>query len=196
MNCWPGTAASRNCTNISLPELVVNGSMVIWLTGLAGSGKTTVGRPPVRAVEAPNTVLVDGDDIRRILGRDEEDRDYTPEGRRHVAERIHEICAWLDRQDINVICCTMSFFSDVHERNRRILSRYFEVYISVPMDILCRRDTKNLYAPAMRGEIRNVIGVDLPFTPPAAPDMVIDNSRDGADLGALAAGILETALAP
>ncbi len=172
--------------------------MVIWLTGLAGSGKTTVGRHlyALWKPRAPNTVLVDGDDIRRILGRDEEARDYTLEGRRHVAERIHEICAWLDRQDINVICCTMSFFPDVHERNRKLFSRYFEVYISVPMDILCRRDTKNLYAPAMRGEIRNVVGVNLPFTPPGAPDMVIDNSRDGADLRSFAAEILDKARAP
>ncbi len=172
--------------------------MVIWLTGLSGSGKTTLGRHlyALWKAQAPDTVLVDGDDIRRILGREEEERDYTPDGRRNVAERIHEICAWLDRQCINVVCCTMSFFPDVHERNRRVLSRYFEVYISVPMDILRRRDTKNLYAPAMRHEITNVIGVDLPFTPPAASDMVIDNSRDGVDLDALAAGILEKALAP
>ena len=72
--------------------------MVIWLTGLAGSGNTTVGRHLYALCKprAPNTVLVDGDDIRRILGRDELDWDYTLEGRRHVAERIHETCAWLD----------------------------------------------------------------------------------------------------
>ena len=144
----------------------------------------------------PERRVGDGDDIRRILGRDELDRDYTLEGRRLVAERIHEICAWLDRQDINVVCCTLSFFPDVHERNRRTLSRYFEVYISVPMDVLRRRDGKNLYAPAMRHEITNVVGVDLPFTPPAAPDMVIDNSRDGTDLRSFAADILDKALAP
>ncbi len=125
--------------------------MVIWLTGLAGSGKTTIGGYlyALWKAQAPNTVLVDGEDIRRILGREEGERDYTLEGRRKVVERIHEMCAWLDRQDINVICCTMSFFSDVHERNRTILSSYFEVYISVPMDVLWRRDRKNLYAPGI-----------------------------------------------
>ena len=62
--------------------------MVIWLTGLAGSGKTTVGRHlyALWKPRAPNTVLVDGDDVRRILGRDELDRDYTLEGRRHAPE--------------------------------------------------------------------------------------------------------------
>ncbi len=171
--------------------------MVIRLTGLACSGKTTVGRHlyALWKAQSPNTVLVDGDDIRRILGREEDERDFTLEGRRNVAECIHEICAWLDRQDINVICCTMSLFPDVHERNRRTFSRYFEVYISVPMDVLRRRDDKNLYGPAMRGEISNVVGVDLPFTPPAAPDMVIDNGADGADLRSFAAQILDRALA-
>jgi adenylylsulfate kinase-like enzyme len=55
---------------------------------------------------------------------------------------------------------------------------------------------RHLYAPAMRHEITNVVGVDQPFTPPAAPDMMIDNSRDGADLRSFAAGILDKALAP
>ncbi len=101
----------------------------------------------------------------------------------------------MDRQDINVVCCVLSVFPEMRKRNRKLFSTYFEVYISVPMDILYRRDTKNLYAPAMRHEITNVVGVDLPFTPPAAPDMVIDNGADGADIRSFAARILDKALA-
>ncbi len=67
-----------------MPELVEKSFMVIRLTGLAGSGKTTVGRHlyALWKPEAPNTVLVDGNDIRRILGREEDERDFTLEGRR------------------------------------------------------------------------------------------------------------------
>ena len=171
--------------------------MVIWLSGLSGSGKTTIGRRVLALwkEEAANTVIVDGDDVRDMLAIPRNDRTYTMEGRREVAEHICGICAWLDRQNINVVCCTMSFFDDLRHRNRKTLSAYFEVYIDVPIELLYRRDDKNLYAPALRGEIENVIGVDLPFTPPAHPDLVIDNSLDGADLDALAIQILTSAKA-
>lgn len=142
---------------------------------------------------APNTVLIDGDEIRRVfLGRRAEP-DYTLEGRLEIAESYHEICAWMSRQGINVVCCTMSLFDEIHRRNREVFSDYFEVYIKVSMDTLCRRDNKDLYGPALRGETRNVIGVDLPFDPPKAPHMVFENEDDGADLRAVAASILERA---
>ena len=171
--------------------------MVIWLTGLSGSGKTSIGRQlcDLWKAEAPNTVLVDGDDIRRLLGLQGGEKHYTLDGRREIAGRISDLCAWLDRQGLNVVCCTISLFADLHQHNRDVFSRYFEVYIDVPMDVLYRRDDKNLYARALRGEIQNVIGVDLPFTPPASPDLVVDNSRDGADPRAMAAHILEQAKA-
>ena len=169
--------------------------MVIWLSGLSGSGKTLIGRRLLELwkVDAPNTVIVDGDDVRDLLAIPRDSNSYTMEGRRRVAERICDICAWLDHQNINVVCCTMSFFDDLRQRNRKNLSAYFEVYIDVPLEVLYRRDDKDLYAPALRGEIENVIGVNLPFTPPAHPDLVIDNSLDGADLDALAVQILDMA---
>lgn len=170
--------------------------MVIWLTGLSGSGKTTIGRHILSLWRrsSPNTAFVDGDDVRRILAITNDDTAFTLEGRREVAERIAAICSWLDAQDIHVVCSTISLFDDLHEANNRKFSKYFEVYIDVPMETLARRDDKNLYAPAYRGEIHNVMGVDLPFSPPKAPDMVIDNSEDRADLRDVAEEILSRAL--
>lgn len=169
--------------------------MIIWLTGLAGAGKTTIGRHLLALWRptAPNTAFVDGDEVRRLFHMDEGDQRYTLAGRRQVADRIADVCAWLNRQDINAVCCTISLFEDLHRRNRAVFSRYFEVYIEVPLEVLYRRDHKNLYAPARRGEIANVIGVDLPFAPPANPDMIVDNSQDGLDLQAVAAEILRRA---
>ena len=157
--------------------------MVIWLTGLSGAGKTTIGRHVFQLFKerAPNTVLIDGDEIRRLFRWHEDECFFTLDGRREVAERIAELCAWLDRQGINVICCTISLFKHLHERNRETFSNYFEVFIEVPMETLFERDGKNLYAQARRGEIKNVIGVDLPFSPPKNPDLVIDNGVAGAD---------------
>lgn len=154
--------------------------MVIWITGLSGSGKTTIGKEVYAKWKstASNTVMVDGDEVRRILKFDEGEKAYSIDGRRIVAERIAEMCAWLDSQEINVVCCTMSFFTHLHRLNRERLSAYFEVYLSVPMEVLYQRDYKDLYKPALRGEKKNVIGVDIPFIPPSAPDMVIDNSAE------------------
>jgi adenylylsulfate kinase len=83
----------------------------------------------------------------------------------------------------------------LHRMNREVLSRYFEVFIDVPMEALKKSDGKNLYGPALRGETRNVMGMDLPFTPPADPGMAVDNSADGIGLGAVAADILARAKA-
>ena len=169
--------------------------MVIWLTGLSGVGKTTIGRAVYRIwkATAPNTVLVDGDAVRHLVRFNNSDDAYSHAGRHAAASRYCDICAWLDGQNINVVCCTISFFEDLRERNRRDLSKYFEVFISAPMDALKRRDSKKLYERALRGEIKNVVGIDQPLTPPAFPDMVIDNSRDRQDFSDIAGEILKRA---
>ncbi|MBQ91007.1 MAG: adenylyl-sulfate kinase [Acidimicrobiaceae bacterium] len=166
--------------------------MVIWLVGMSGAGKTAIGRELHRLLKtrAPNTVFVDGDEIRAVFKHDRGDEAYTVEGRRVNTDRLRELCAWLDRQDLHVVCCTLSVFEDALRWNRENLSRYYEVYVSVPIDVLRRRDQKNLYAPAFAGETSNVVGVDLPFSPPPNPDYVLDNSADGLDFEAAAADIL------
>lgn len=170
--------------------------MVIWLIGLSGAGKTTIGRHlcEMWKKEAPNTVLVDGDEIRALFKADRDPAAYTIEGRRANAERITDLCAWLDHQGINVVCCILSLFPDMRDGNRHRFSRYFEAYIEAPMAVLERRDSKGLYAAARAGKTDNVVGVDIEFVPPAAPDMVIDNGVEGADPKKLAADIFAAAL--
>lgn len=169
--------------------------MVIWLTGMSGSGKTTIGRSVYSRWKrnAPNTVLVDGDEIRKIFRHDSGPDAYTIEGRAENARRIAELCAWLDRQQINVVCCILSIFEGTREWNRENLSEYFEVFIDIPFETLLRRDNKNLYRPALEGKIKNVVGVDIEFTAPRNSDMVMDNSHDGLDAEAAAEDILQKA---
>lgn len=169
--------------------------MVIWIIGLSGAGKTTIGRLVYNKLKAqdPATVFLDGDDIRRIF-KSEGNEDYTLEGRKKNANRICEICAMLDRQGINVVCCILSIFEESRQWNRANYSEYFEVYISVPGRILReQRDHKNLYASALRGEIKNVVGVDIPFKKPEAPDFIFDNSAKSDDLSDTASEILKRA---
>lgn len=148
--------------------------MVIWLIGLAGAGKTTLGRALYAKLKArdPATVFLDGDHVREIMGQD---LGHTLEDRRRNGERVCRICQYLDRQDITVVCSILSLFEDQRQWNRAHFSQYFEVFIEVPMTVLEQRDQKGLYSGARAGRIANVAGFDIPFTPPANPDAVVRN---------------------
>jgi len=119
--------------------------------------------------------MVDGDDIRQLLGRQSAENMYSLAARRQLAELLQRLCGWLAQQDVNVVCCTISAFPDIRNGNRDIFDSYFEVFIDTPMDILKKRDNKSIYARAFAGELQNVIGVDLPFEAPANSDLRIEN---------------------
>lgn len=166
--------------------------MVIWLVGLSGAGKTTLGRELAlqwRAVE-PNTAFLDGDELRLIFSQDHGPDPYSPEGRRKNAERMTGLCELLDRQGINVVCCILSIFPDMREANRRRFSRYFEVFMYAPLSVLEERDVKGLYAAARGGSLTNVVGIDIPFEPPQDPDLVIDTSVPPPSMPELATFVL------
>ena len=153
--------------------------MVVWLTGLSGVGKSTVGGELWRQWRSadPNTVLIDGDVMRRIFGHDTGSDPYTLEGRRTNIERIAAICGWLDAQDINVVCCVLAVFDDVLESNRKRYSAYLEVRLTAPRETLIARDPKGLYAEALAGRTRNVVGVDIPYALQSQPDLAFDTAQ-------------------
>jgi adenylylsulfate kinase len=163
--------------------------MVIWLIGLAGSGKTSIGAALHRRMKAvnPATVLLDGDQVRRIMG---EDLGHSLEDRRHNGRRICNLCRVLDEQGLDVVACVLSLFHDQQAENRATLSDYFEVYLDVPMAVLEARDQKGLYSAARAGRIRDVAGIDIPFLPPPHPDLVLENALPCADFEAPAKAIL------
>ncbi|MAH84047.1 MAG: adenylyl-sulfate kinase [Rhodospirillaceae bacterium TMED8] len=169
--------------------------MVIWIIGLSGAGKTAIGREVCNQWKksAPNTVLVDGDEIRAIVGQTKNPNSYTLAGRRANAERITKICSWLDNQDINVVCCILSIFPEMRATNREQFSEYFEVYVSVPMKNLIENDAKDLYAPAIEGNINNVVGIDIPFPEPVAADIIIKNATRSSTPKQIATKVLTAA---
>ena len=167
--------------------------MVIWIIGLSASGKTTLGKYLYEEIkkDSPSTVFVDGDQIRKIFKHDKGNDPYSLPGRRINADRICELCAWLDKQGINVVCCILSVFEESREWNRSNYSDYFEVYIDTPVEKLRQRETKGLYAAAFAGEIKDVVGVDIEFKPPKNPDYVLDNSKDNIDFEQVALNIIK-----
>jgi adenylylsulfate kinase len=169
--------------------------MVIWIVGLSGAGKTTIGKAVYEKwrQKTPNTVLLDGDQLRQVFAHDNQKTDYSIEGRRVNAQRAIGLCQLLDSQGINVVCCLLSIFEDHRQHNRNTLSAYFEVFVDVPMAELIALDDKGLYQSALKGETHNVVGVDIPFERPQNPDLVIENSHQQADIEAYAESILSLA---
>ncbi|GAU09383.1 adenylyl-sulfate kinase [Desulfoplanes formicivorans] len=169
--------------------------MIVWLVGLSGSGKTTIGQElyQIWKKKSPNTVMLDGDDVRSIFQHDTKSANYTIEGRLINAKRMVEICAILDRQKINVICCILCIFDQLMLENRKKFHKYFQVYIDTDIEVLKKRDTKGLYGRALRGQEKNVVGLDINFSPPSKSDLVLSTAPGAPDPETLARQILNSA---
>lgn len=154
----------------------LNKGLVIWITGLSGVGKTVIGKTLTCKLRAmgKTVVFLDGDELRKVF----DSFDYSIEQRKKLAYRYGSLCKLLSDQGINVVCATVSLFKDVQEWNRRELgSNYIEVLIECDPIELLSRDPKGLYKGAKEGKVKYVVGADLPFDKPVAPDVVIDNSK-------------------
>ena len=149
--------------------------MVIWLIGLSGVGKTTVGKElySILKKKYSNTVFLDGDLLREIWG---DNVGHSIEGRLINAHRISHLSKMLDDQGINVIACVLSLFPEWQKWNRNNLKRYFQVYLYSPVSFLKKQDDKGLYKGALEGNLKNVVGVDIDFPEPVSSDLKIDNS--------------------
>lgn len=147
---------------------------VYWITGLSGAGKTTIGRELWRRLRAAgrSAVFLDGDALREVIA---EDLGHTLASRRKSALRNARLCRMLSSQGQDVVCPTISMFHEVQRWNRENIPGYREIYLRVPLEELQRRDAKGIYAAARRGELQDVVGLDVAAEIPEAPDLVLDN---------------------
>lgn len=157
--------------------------MIIWLIGMSGAGKTTVGVELYQLIKKKhsNTLFLDGDEFRKIMGND---LGHSMEDRKKNADRFCRFCQYLDSHGINVVCAFLSLFPDSREWNRQNLKNYFEVFLDVPFDTLVKRDAKGIYAKALRGEIKDVVGVDIEYPRPKNSNLIManDGSRKAIDV--------------
>ena len=158
----------------SLPA--ADSGKLIWITGLAGSGKSTIARRVHSVVRKsiPTPILLDGDEFRKTLG---DDLGYDPQDRLKNAWRLARFCRLLVSQGASVVCATVSLYWDIHEFNRQNNRNYFEVLVECPMEELVRRDQKGLYTESLQGKNPHVVGITLPFELPKSPDLVVHNER-------------------
>jgi cytidine diphosphoramidate kinase len=143
---------------------------VIWITGLSGAGKSTVGQRVAGALWAKGkpAVFLDGDRLRSVLGAGSDGFDAGD--RRKLAFVYARLCRELADQGLDVVCATVSMFHEIRRWNRAEIPTYLEVYLKVPLDELRRRDPKGHYA-----KNDALVGVHIAAEEPENPDLIIDN---------------------
>ena len=154
--------------------------LVVWLTGLPGSGKTTIARGVAEKLRAEGyrVEVIDGDWARRTVS---EGAGFTREERTRHLKRIAWIARLLARNGVIVLASFVSPYREARRMVREIVEEeapFLEVYVKASLEEVIRRDPKGLYARALRGEIRHMTGIDDPYEPPENPWLVIDTEEE------------------
>lgn len=163
--------------------------MLIWITGISASGKTTIAQRLHKVIKKKykNTIYIDGDTFRDLNNNDLK---YTLKDRDLNALRMTRFCKFLVDQKIHVICAANLTSQKYRNWCKKNIKGYYEIFLHVPIDILAKRDIKNLYLPALQGKIKNVVGVDIPFKKPQSPSLILDNSKPKNNINNLVETIL------
>lgn len=152
--------------------------IMIWMTGLSGSGKSTVAIGVERELHKRGILcrILDGDNIRAGINSN---LGFSEEDRRENIRRIAEIGKLFVDTGIVTIACFVSPTTELREMARKIIGveDFREVYIATPLDECERRDVKGLYARARRGEVKDFTGISAPFEAPTNPDLSLDTSQ-------------------
>jgi adenylylsulfate kinase-like enzyme len=177
-----------------MTENLNNTGRVLWITGLSGSGKSTIAAAVAEQLRARDErpVVLDGDAVRVAIADSKTGHDLT--SRLANAYRISRLAQLLAEQGQTVIVPTMSLFREIHEWNRAHLPNYFETWVEVDWAELCERDARGLYGRSARGEVKNVAGFDLEYDRPAQPDLVLHNNPPLRSATELANELLRSAL--
>jgi bifunctional enzyme CysN/CysC len=148
----------------------------LWLTGLSGSGKSTIADAvATRLFELGHPAYVlDGDNVRHGLNAD---LGFSPADRSENVRRISEVAALLADAGLTVLVPVISPYRADRDRARQAHGaaglRFVEVFVDTPLAVCEQRDPKGLYARARAGELRGLTGVDAPYEAPLSPDLVV-----------------------
>ena len=158
-------------------ELLKQRSVMIWFTGLSGSGKSTIAIALERELHKRGLLcrILDGDNIRSGINNN---LGFTEADRIENIRRIAEVSKLFVDTGIITIAAFISPSNDIREMAANIIGKddFLEVYDSTPIEECERRDVKGLYAKARRGEIKNFTGISAPFEAPAHPALTLDTS--------------------
>ena len=151
--------------------------LVVWMTGLSGSGKTTIAQEVERRLleQGRMAYILDGDKIRRGLCSD---LGFTDGDRAENIRRVGETANLFRDAGVVTLVTLISPFAESRRQARRIVGEDFmEVYVKADVETCKRRDPKNLYKKALEGNIPNFTGLTSPYEAPENPDLILDTEK-------------------
>ncbi|MBK8499032.1 MAG: adenylyl-sulfate kinase [Flavobacteriales bacterium] len=147
---------------------------VVWMTGLSGSGKSTIAIALERKLHDRGRfcVVLDGDNVRTGINSN---LGFSDADRTENIRRIAEVAKLFVQQGVIVICCFVSPTIAIREQARAIIGAadFIEVFIDTPLEVCEQRDVKGLYAKARAGEVPDFTGISAPFEAPISPHVRI-----------------------
>ncbi|MCK5029445.1 MAG: adenylyl-sulfate kinase [Bacteroidales bacterium] len=159
-------------------KLLNQRSIVIWITGLSGSGKTTIAQD--LEIELHNrgylTKLLDGDNVRTGINNN---LGFSEVDRKENIRRIAEVSKLFMMGGVILINCFISPTKEIRDQAKDIVGEddFFEIYVNTPLEVCEERDIKGLYAKARAGLIKNFTGIDSPYEEPENPSVEIKTAE-------------------
>jgi len=150
---------------------------VVWLTGLPASGKTTIARGLAEELRSRGVrvEVFDGDEVRRRLSPE---LGFSKEDRRIHAGRVAYISKLLARNGVAVIVALISPYRSFRQQAREEIGDFIEVYVKCPLQVCIERDVKGLYKRALRGEIKDLTGIQDPYEEPINPEVTVETDKE------------------
>lgn len=166
-------------------ELLNQKGVVLWFTGLSGSGKSTVAREVEKKLHQSGRLayVLDGDNIRFGLNKN---LGFSPEDRAENIRRIGEVAKLFADAGVITLTAFISPYRADRDMARKLLEEgeFIEIFVDCPLEECEKRDVKGLYQKARKGEIREFTGISAPYEEPEFPELVIETAKESLDQSA------------
>ena len=151
--------------------------MIIWITGISGSGKTTIAEGIISKYKKilPTLINVDGDLVREFF---ENNLQYDEESRIKQIKRIQRISKFLEKQQLILIVSALYSNPGLLKWNRENFLNYYEIFLDAPLELVKKRDPKKLYKKFASGKEKNIVGIDIPWHAPLQYDLKINMNKN------------------
>ncbi len=152
-------------------------AFVLWFTGTAASGKSTIAREVEKILRERGIPVenLDADEIRKNLSPD---LGYTEKDRDMNTKRLAFLAALLESHGVSALVAAVSSLQRFRDRARGMSRNFLEIYVKCPVEVCMERDPKGLYAKAKRGEVNDIAGLHQPYEVPVNPEVICETDKE------------------